>query len=1274
MKKKIFSLLLAILTSVGTLFAESGQCGDLLYWNLSDGVLTITGYQGVVFGDGKIWDAMDATKYGSNYAAPWYNYRSSIYSIIVSEGVTYIGNCAFLGCSNARTINLPTSVTSIGHSAFKGCSSLTSITISDGVGSIKYGTFAGCSSLSSIIIPNSVTEIEDGLITGKVITNAGAFSDCTSLTSIILPANITSIGVGAFYRCSNLVSIDIPNSVTHLGDYIFYGCSNLSSVTIGHSVSSIGVHAFASSGITSIAIPNSITTISEHAFELCKDLTTVSIGNNVTIIGKESFTGCSSLTSLTIPASVETICESAFNSCSNLRNVHFSEGLKLIKSGGFMNCSSLRSVILPNSLDSLGWQCFNLCSPMDTILIGENLKGKNPSFPSAKVVIWNAKNADIEGIPCGHLTIGENVEALPRSVYYNMIPDTIVCYPTYPPAIYPMENVGTANAKANTILILTDTTYISIPCGMLNNYLATTGWGNYRKKMHERIESGCTPTIRTYYTVTFKDWNGIVLKTEQVEEGQSATAPANPTREGYTFTGWDKDFSNVQSDIIVTAQYTPNTPSTTYYTVTFKDWDGTVLKTEKVEEGQSATAPANPTRDGYTFTGWDKDFSNVQSNLTVTAQYTQNTPSITYYTVTFKDWNGTVLKTEQVEEGHSATAPANPTRDGYTFTGWDVDFSNVQYDMIVTALYSQNPSETPSFTGFESTNAKPLSTQIYAENLIKNKVNVTLVETDVTNHKYSINLTAGGTGSFTMGGVTFSYTNSEAGKTAYKTYAQYIQPNGADREISIPTKTGDQVKVILVEACAGILVNGASTNLNAGDNVLTAQSGAIVLKNTSAKPKISAILPLASAPSITYYSVTFKDWDGTVLKTQQVAEGQSATAPANPTREGYTFTGWDKDFSNVQSDLIVTAQYQKNEIPTNVITVRLKASSASGWSKVNLYYWADGIDSPVWPGTKLSKDAQGWYSYTFPAVVTSVNIIWNDGNNQTADITNVTESTCYKLNSTSGKSITVSVISCEEDIVAVTGVSLNKKTLQINKGGNYTLTATVLPANATNKAVTWTSSNTSVATISNDGKITAKTAGVSTISCETKDGHFKAECYIVVTDASQGCDYSFEPTAATTIQFEATDLSYSAFEGGTFVILEDASHVLYLMYYGSLANGALPVGNHPVSSIEQNGNIIYSIGGDDANDYGSFMATNFTANGYSAAYYIIAGNVSVEANNSITAKLISVNGSDIIATYRGTQDIEVVSIKDSATKILHNGQIYILRGDRTYTLTGQELR
>ena len=156
-----------------------------------------------------------------------------------------------------------------------------------------------------------------------------------------------------------------------------------------------------------------------------------------------------------------------------------------------------------------------------------------------------------------------------------------------------------------------------------------------------------------------------------------------------------------------------------------------------------------------------------------------------------------------------------------------------------------------SFTGFAAGMNNKMGNQIYTQGLIQNTYNITLIETDATKHQYNINLTNGGTGTFQMGGVTFSYTNSEAGKTAYKTYDYYIQPNGVDREITIPTVNGEQVKIVLMEACAGILVNGVSRDFVEGDNILTATGNSIVLKNSNAKPKINAILSLGGGSTPT---------------------------------------------------------------------------------------------------------------------------------------------------------------------------------------------------------------------------------------------------------------------------------------------------------------------------------------------------------------------------------------------------------------------------------------
>ena len=149
--------------------------------------------------------------------------------------------------------------------------------------------------------------------------------------------------------------------------------------------------------------------------------------------------------------------------------------------------------------------------------------------------------------------------------------------------------------------------------------------------------------------------------------------------------------------------------------------------------------------------------------------------------------------------------------------------------------------EPEEFVGFDARTIN-LGEQI-AAGLAKNLVNVTFEET--SEGKYSVNLVEGGVeGSFSFGGVVFAYKNSSAGATAFKTYGLYIQPNGKDREVRIPLNAGEKANVILYEACEDVLVNGVSTNLAVGDNILTATEDGLVLKSASTKPKIQAVLPV----------------------------------------------------------------------------------------------------------------------------------------------------------------------------------------------------------------------------------------------------------------------------------------------------------------------------------------------------------------------------------------------------------------------------------------------
>jgi len=201
------------------------------------------------------------------------------------------------------------------------------------------------------------------------------------------------------------------------------------------------------------------------------------------------------------------------------------------------------------------------------------------------------------------------------------------------------------------------------------------------------------------YTVKFVDKDGNLLSEQEIYRGRAAKAPEAPTIADYSFTGWDTEFDNVQSDLTVKAVY----KAAESYTVTFKDADGTVLKTETVISGHSATAPTAPTKADKVFSKWDKDYSNIQSDLTVTAVYRDKGS----YTVTFKDYNGVVLGTASAKEGEAASAPATPTREGYKFKGWSSAITSVKSDMTVTAQYT--------FSG--GTNVMDISTKVDGKTL-----------------------------------------------------------------------------------------------------------------------------------------------------------------------------------------------------------------------------------------------------------------------------------------------------------------------------------------------------------------------------------------------------------------------------------------------------------------------------------------------------------------------------------------------------------------------------
>ena len=123
-------------------------------------------------------------------------------------------------------------------------------------------------------------------------------------------------------------------------------------------------------------------------------------------------------------------------------------------------------------------------------------------------------------------------------------------------------------------------------------------------------------------------------------------------------------------------------PTKATYSVTFLGLYGSFLKDERVSYGEDATPPVLEEREGYIFEGWDGDYTNVTENRVISAIY-----SIKTYTVTYVDWDGTILKEDIVEYMDLAIPPDDPEREGYMFMGWDGNDRWIEKDEIVRATY-----------------------------------------------------------------------------------------------------------------------------------------------------------------------------------------------------------------------------------------------------------------------------------------------------------------------------------------------------------------------------------------------------------------------------------------------------------------------------------------------------------------------------------------------------------------------------------------------------------
>lgn len=788
--------------------------------------------------------------------------------------------------------------------------------------------------------------------------------------------SVTSIGEMAFYNCFNLTSVTIPNSVTYIEDGAFLNCDGLTSMTIPNSVTIIGGSAFEGcTGLTSIEIPNSVTYIGGTAFKDCTGLTSVTIGNGIKTLS--GFEGCTSLTSVTIPNSVEWIDGSTFKHCTSLSSITIPNSVREIGEEAFAYCTSLTSIEIPSSVTYIRDYAFWYSNLTTVILnsqtiVDEESKGlffgEGVEYVIGDGVTSIGKNAFGERSGTISVVISNSVTSIGDYAFYKCSSLTTVAIGNGVTSIG--NNAFYGCSGLTSIEIPDNVTSIGMCAFMHCSGLESVTIGNSVVGIEFATFLGCTSlaSVKIGNNVTY-------IRGEAFENCTSLLSVEIPN--SVTSIG-NMAFSNCSGLTSITI---PNS----VISIESYAFDGCTGMTS-VTIGNSVTSIG------------ENAFGSID-NLSITC-YATTPPTIEEHAFdhqcydekcTQKYIKGTLYVLKQSlqlykeayewKDFKSILAIESSEPDVYTIT-----FLNWDGAELLT-LTDVEEGTIPQYTG--ATPARPDDEQ-YTYIFSGWSPEIVAATKDAT--------------------YTAEYNATPIGQSTYATEIEDAVTSATpvgENSVELVWPYVENAEVYIIE----ILKN------NILCNKLTFNENGLLQSNVSYMPSRYGENRQTLAAT-----KTTKGWKYTI---NGLESGVTYT---------YVVTAKKSDASVLYTKTITFSIGGSVTPESNAITVRLDPTSATPWNKVYLYAWiGSGDDATIlcgyWPGTQVSKDSGGWWSYTFDESIKQMNIIWTNGNgDQTIDINNVSASTCYSLNSTTGNKITVNVVDCPQtqDIEEVSIDSFNK--------------------------------------------------------------------------------------------------------------------------------------------------------------------------------------------------------------------------------------------------------
>lgn len=531
-----------------------------------------------------------------------------------------------------------------------------------------------------------------------------------------------------------------------------------------------------------------------------------------------------------------------------------------------------------------------------------------------------------------------------------------------------------------------------------------------------------TSTVRSY-TVRFENHDGALLKEYTVKYGDTPVYDGDtPVKEStveeqFAFAGWDKTVSVCTGDAVYTAQFTA---SPRMYKITFVNYDGSVVKETEFGYGSNPSCDITPSRPAdnkytYTFFGWG-DIASVTGEATYTAQYTYD---YTKHIIKFVNYDGTVLQATEIAWGetpvYEGDVPSKPktAQYSYSFAGWDKEIETVTEPADYTAVYDAtvnsytvifknydgevldeqtlNYGETPVYKG-EATPVKPADVQFTYT--FKDWGAITPVTGDAeytaqyleTLNKYTVQFVSeDGSEIYDEQVLDYGTMPVYAGETPVKAKtAQYTYTfKGWDKDVDIVTgdiayaarfdATVNKYTVKFVNEDGSVLdeqtVDYGTIPVFAGEAPVKASDAQYTYVWNGWDKEVSMVLDDTVYTAhfdkiLNYYTITFKNYDGTVLQDDDFGYGSTPAyngeTPEKASTAQYTFffAGWTPEIDAVTGEAVYTAKYTA---VVNKYHVIFKDYDGTVLQDTELEYGS----MPRFNGTAPEREPDDSYIYTF---------------------------------------------------------------------------------------------------------------------------------------------------------------------------------------------------------------------------------------------------------------------------------------------------------------------